>query len=1071
MRCPVCGTDNQPEARFCFSCGTRLEASPARETRKTVTIVFCDMARSTELGERLDPEALRRVMTRYFDTLRTVLERHGGTVEKFIGDAVMAVFGVPQLHEDDALRAVRAADEMRHALDRLNAELEREMGITIAARIGVNTGPVLTVQSGQGLVTGDAVNAAARLEQAAQPGTILLGQSTYRLVRDAVTVEPVDDLRVKGKSEALAAVRLLSVIPLAEAHARHLDSPMVGRESELELLRQSYQRAVAQRACQLFTLLGSAGVGKSRLVAEFLAGVSDEASVMRVRCLAYGEGITYWPIAEAIRQAARVAEEDTRTEAQVKLGKLVTGREADRVAPLIAELMGLTEGGSAQDDLFWAVRTLLESLATERPLVAVIDDIHWAEPTLLDLIEYVADWSRDSAILLLCPARPELLDTRPGWGGGKLNAASLLLEPLGSDASHELITNLLGAQLPATIGERISRAAEGNPLFVEEMISMLVDDGRLRSEGSSYELVGEVEDLDVPPTIEALLSSRLERLSPGERSVAEHAAVVGRVFELTAVVELAAGSVDGEGNGNGTATRVRGDLMGLLRKELIRPDRSGVSRDESFRFRHQLIRDAAYGGLPKEERAALHERFAGWLERRAGERIPEYEEIVGYHLEQAVRYRREVGLQRPDDADLATRAGRHLASAGRKAVALTDLKGSVNLLTRARDLLPPDDPDRPLLGAELALALTEVGTDDEVEQVLQDSTAGAGRLGDERLLAHVQIMGGILGGRISASGRWRMGAADLEWANQVEPLARRAIEIFTAAGDHLGLARSWEVVGGVGWSRGRIADEELAVDEALRHARAAGSTREEAELMFVLTRDLVQGPTPVKDGIARCQQILRETKGDRTIESYMFHALAHLQARLGEFEAARDFASRYRAKLWESGQVASYWIGSEVTSEVEEMAGKWEAAVDMLQEGIANLRGMASTHLLLARLARDLAAVGRDEDAEQAALETMSGGWTRGTAVSAATMAGIRARQGQFDEALGLIDQAAANFAGTDFMGWHAEVLDDRAEVMRLAGRQDDAAAAARQAIALCEQKGDVVSAARLRARHAVLLA
>jgi class 3 adenylate cyclase/tetratricopeptide (TPR) repeat protein len=1055
MQCPSCGTQNMPEARFCHSCGARLEPVAAqRETRKTVTVVFCDLARSTELGERLDPEALRRVMTRYFETLRAVLERHGGTVEKFIGDAVMAVFGVPQLHEDDALRAVRAAHEMRQALARLNEQLGQEMGVTINARIGVNTGPVVTVHNGEGLVTGDAVNVAARLEQAAEPGTILLGQSTHRLVRDAVSVEAVDAIAAKGKSEPLAAVRLLSVSPLAEAHARRLDSPMVGRQSELAAIRQSYERAAGQRACQLFTLLGPAGAGKSRLVAEFLAELSDQASVVRGRCLPYGEGITYWPIAEAVRQLAGISEQDSRTEAQVKLGKLVAGSEADRVTPLIAELVGLVEGGSPQEDLFWAVRTMLETLAADRPLVAVMDDIHWAEPTLLDLIDYVADWSRDSPILLLCPARPELLDTRPNWGGGKLNAASLLLEPLADDASEELITNLLGGtRLPLAVGERISQAAEGNPLFVEEMIGMLVDEGRLRREDGRYSLVGDIDRIDVPPTIEALLTARLERLSAGERSVAERAAVVGRIFELPAVLELAAMGR----NGNREPSEVRANLMGLVRKELVRPDRSTRGPDETYRFRHQLIRDAAYGGLPKEERATLHERFAEWLERRAGERIAEYEEIVGYHLEQAVRYRGEVGIRGADDADLATRAGGHLASAGRKAVARSDIRASVNLLTRALDLLPADDPDRPLLGVDLALSMGEIGTDEQVAEVLDAAARVADRLDDERLRQHVNVMGWYIGGRVLESG-WRLQGWDPGLADEIEPLVRHAIEVFTAADDHLGLTRAWQLVGQVAFMRGRMAAEERATEQALVHARAAGAARDEAELMFTLSRDVVQGPAAVADGIARCEQVLREKQGERAIEGYMFHALMHLRARLGQFEEARRLGQLYRERLREAGQEYSYWDATTCTAEVDELAGDYEAAARALGEAMANL---PEPTFISSRLARNLVALGRISEAEEVAGREIKSRYGRVLALSA--MAGVRARQARFDEALALSDEALAAFEGTDLLGWHAEVLEDRADVLRLAGRPDDAEAAARQALGLYERKGDIVSAARVR--------
>jgi len=1028
-----------------------------------VTVLFCDVARSTELGERLDPEALRRVMTRYFESMRAVLERHGGTVEKFIGDAVMAVFGVPVLHEDDALRAVRAADEMRAALDALNRELEADMGVAIAARIGVNTGPVVAAESGQqgqGMVTGDTVNTAARLQQAAQPGEILLGRSTYRLVRDAVTVEPLGDMDLKGKSEAQAAVRLLSVRVLADAHTRRLDSPMVGRGSEFAQLRQAYGRAVEQRTCQLFTLLGPAGVGKSRLVAEFLSSVSAEARVIRGRCLSYGEGITYWPIGEAVRQAAGIADEDSRADALATLDSLALaagGPNADRVGPLVAEMIGLVPGSTAQEELFWALRTLFESLATERPLVVLIEDIHWAEPPLLDLIDYICDWSRDSPILLLCPARPELLESRPGWGGGKFNASALLLEPLDDDASDELIENLLGgAALPATLRERIMKAAEGNPLFVEEMLGMLVDEGRLRRVDETYELVGAAEGMAVPPTIGALLAARLERLSAGERSAAERGAVVGRIFELPAVIELA---------GSGSASDTRTNVMGLVRKELVRLDRSAASRDETFRFRHQLIRDAAYEAIPKEERAGLHERFAEWLTRRAGDRLPEYEEIVGYHLEQAYRYHRQLGAQ-TDDHDLAVRAARHLAAAARRAVARSDVRTTVNLMSRARELLPPDDPDRPLIAVDLLTALTETpGSGEAADALVPTAMAEADALGDERIRAHVAVQVRLLGGRQDQQ-RWRLGGEDRPWAAETEPIARRAIETFRAAGDEGGLAKAWRLLGHLGWTRGRIADEQVAVEEALRHAEAAGDQREKAELLFVLSRDLVQGPTPVTEGITRCEQVLRRAGGDRTIEGYMFHALGHLLARVGDFEAARAHSRRYRSILWESGQQIAYWFFTEVEADVELIAGNVDAAAEIFAEGSRKLADIkAPMGLHSGYTARALALAGRYAEATQAAQQPLAGDDWRGRALAQAATARVLAVEGRLDEAISYIDEAVAAFGETDMVPFRADVLMDRGDILARAGRHDEAVAATREALALYELKGDVVSAARLRRR------
>ena len=460
--CPSCGQENPEGFRLCGMCGSPLAVEPERsgDVRKVVTVVFCDVAGYTAAGERLDPEALRRLQSRYFADVRAALERHGGKVEKFIGDAAMAVFGIPQVHEDDALRAVRAAADVREAVAALGLE----------GRIGVNTGEVVA-GAGDALVTGDAVNVAARLEQSAEPGEILIGEDTFRLVRDAVDAEPVEPLRLKGKQEVVAAYRLSSVGADQAGVARRLRSPLVGRRRELELLRNAFERMAGERACHLFTVLGPAGVGKSRLVAEFLDGV--DATVLRGRCLPYGEGITFWPLHEVLE----------------KVG------DDERARPAL-DLLGGT--AAAPEELFLAVRRLLEALARERPLAVVFDDLQWAEPTFLDLVEHVADWSRDAPILLVCLARPELLDARRGWGGDKFNATSVLLEPLGAEESGHLLANLLGsAHLPAEASARITEAAEGNPLFVEELLAMLIDEGRLerRNAGVRRDVVGVAEHL------------------------------------------------------------------------------------------------------------------------------------------------------------------------------------------------------------------------------------------------------------------------------------------------------------------------------------------------------------------------------------------------------------------------------------------------------------------------------------------------------------------------------------------------------------------------------------------------
>ncbi|TML82810.1 MAG: zinc-ribbon domain-containing protein [Actinobacteria bacterium] len=584
--CPSCGSENPEGFRFCGSCGAALaEAPSAREVRKTVTILFCDVTGSTALGERLDSESLRRVMERYFTLAREVLERHGGTVEKFIGDAVMAVFGVPVVHEDDALRAARAAHELR-----------------------------------------EAVNVAARLEQAAEPGDILIGDATRQLAEGALELERIEPVEAKGKSEPLLAYRLLGVRADMPGFERRFDAPFVGRGGELEQLVQAHARAVRDSSCQLFTVLGPAGIGKSRLVLEFVESQRD-AIVLRGRCLAYGDGITYFPLVEILEQIA----------ADPELGRvLAADAEARGLVNTVSTSIGLaSEEVVSREDTFRAVRRLIETLAASRPVMLIVDDVHWAEPTLLDLLDHIADWSREAPILLLCMARPEFLDSRPGWGGGKMNAATILLEPLSEQEAETLIENLrVGSDLSDRVRQRITASAEGNPLFVEQMLALLA-----QNDGNG--------DVIVPPTIQALLATRLEQLPSGERIAAERASVIGKEFWRTALMEI---------GGESSA------LPGLVRKELIRPYRSAIFPiEDAFRFRHQLIRDAAYDGMPKELRSELHERFGRWLETNRSE----YEEIVGYHFEQAFRLKEQLGPVDDELRALAGRAGQLLGRAGR----------------------------------------------------------------------------------------------------------------------------------------------------------------------------------------------------------------------------------------------------------------------------------------------------------------------------------------------------------------------------------------------------------------------
>ena len=613
--CASCGRDNPPGAGFCNSCGAALASQAAsREVRKTVTVLFCDLTGSTALGEQTDPEALRALLARYFERMKAIVEAHGGTVEKFIGDAVMAVFGVPAAHEDDALRACRAAVEMRDALPELG----------IAGRIGVNTGEVVTGTE-ERLATGDAVNVAARFEQAAAPGEVLIGEPTLALVREAVAAEPVEPLTLKGKSHPVPAYRLVSVLDAPErSHA----SRFVGRERELRSLAEAWERAQAQPRCELVTVVGDAGVGKSRLVSEALTGIA--ARVVRGRCLPYGEGITYWPVVEVVKQLAVLPADPA-------------------AAAAIRSVLGESEVGTSGDEIAWAFRKLLEEQA---PLVVVFDDIQWGEETFLDLVESTALLSSGAPLLLLCMARPELVERRPSWPG------TLRLEPLPAEQADALIGDAVSDELR----ERIARAAGGNPLFISEMLAMAAEDG----------------DVDVPPTLKALLAARLDQLDEAERRVLERGSVEGEIFHRGGVQALAP-----------EETQVTTRLAALVRRQLVRPDRAQIAGDDGYRFRHLLIRDAAYDALPKAVRADLHARFADWLDEH-GQSLVERDEIVGYHLEQASRYRAQLGQP---DADSADRAAARLTAAGNRAIDRQDYRGGAALLIAAAELVRPHRTD------------------------------------------------------------------------------------------------------------------------------------------------------------------------------------------------------------------------------------------------------------------------------------------------------------------------------------------------------------------------------------------
>ncbi|HUF58652.1 MAG TPA: adenylate/guanylate cyclase domain-containing protein [Actinomycetota bacterium] len=1025
------------------------------EVRKTVTVLFCDITGSTSLGEQLDPESLRSLMSRFFEEMQVVLERHGGTVEKYIGDAVMAVFGIPSVHEDDALRAVRAATEMRDSLASLNKELERDRGVAIQSRIGVNTGDVVAGDSAarQSLVTGDAVNVAARLEQAAGPGEILIGSPTMSLVRDAVIGEPVEPLTLKGKTGAVAAFRLVEVGRDSLGVTRRLDTPMVGRARELDALREAFARATADSSCVLATILGAPGVGKSRLVEEFLAGLPEESTIVRGQCLSYGDGITYWPVVEMLTGVASILDSDGPAEVRPKIDALLRGAEDAAIASeRLAEFLGLAGATASPEETNWAIRKLFEALASDRPLIAAFEDIHWAEPGLLDLIEHVAEWTRDAPILLVCPARPELREVRPGWGGQAM-ATTLLLEPLSQNESDQLIAGLLGrSDTPLTVAARVMEAAEGNPLFVEQMVAMLIDDGLVRPETDGWVVTGDLSHLTVPPTIAGLLQARLDRLTPEEQRVIERGAVEGRVFHWGSVTDLSSDLAPGD---------VGRHLMALHRRDLIGPEQALFGGSEAFRFRHALIRDAAYERIPKRVRSQLHEGHARWLERIAAERLPEFEEVLAYHLEQAAALRSELGPLDDHGRELAGEAAVRLASGGRRAVARGDLLGASKLFDRAVALMDTDDPVRIDLLERLGTAAIHAGALERAKSAFDEASETSSRQGDRRREIRARLAQLLLRSQMEPEG-----ATEL-----LKREAEKAIPVLEELGDDEGLARAWSALSEVGLMWCRASDIETASERAAFHAQRAG---DRAALPDVALSRMVApflGMARPEEGIQRCEEIRAWLPEDRFIGAMADMLEGGCLGQLGLFEEGRRQQRRALEVVLDLGQ--KLWVGrvSMNASWLEILAGDLEAAEGFLRRGmemLGSIRELGSRSTLAADLAHVLYEQGRFEDAAEMIGVSENLG-ASDDLVNQVTARGIRAkllaREERTEEAIAVVDEAVSMTKGIDFWDTLSGTFENLAEVYRLAGRRDDAIAALGRALDVCERKGAVPAVERIRAK------
>jgi class 3 adenylate cyclase/tetratricopeptide (TPR) repeat protein len=1028
-------------------------ASP--EQRKTVTIVFCDLTGSTAMGEQLDPESLRHVLRRYYAKMEAILTAHGGSVEKFIGDAVMAVFGVPALHEDDALRASRAACEMRDSVVELNRELEEEWGAAIQVRIGVNTGEVVTTadrQGAEGFVVGDPVNTAARFEQAAEPGEVVIGDNTYRLIRDAARAERLEPLTLKGKAQPVVAWRLLDVDHRAPGLARRLDSPLVGRERELAMLEQAVSGAIAESAVHMISIIAPAGTGKSRLTQELVRIIGDRAEIVVGHCLPYGDGITFWPMREILHALAGIGLDEPATEARRKLELLVPeSDEAPMIRERLAGILNLADPSPHPEETFWALRRLFETLARERPLAMIVDDIHWAEATLLDLIEYLVGWTRGVPLIIVCPTRPELLETRPTWTAARPEATSVVLPPLAEQESRVLLDNLLGGAIPPGLADRVVQATEGNPLFVEELVRILIDDGHLVQTDGVWHAAETAGEFTIPPSIEALLAARLDRLSIPERAVLERAAVIGREFWWSAVSAMSPLE---------ERPAVSGMLHSLARREFIRPTISAFMGEDAFRFGHVLMRDATYRAMGKLARAGLHESFAEWLLRKVGDRAAEYEEILGFHLEAAHLLLKRLAPLDEQGRDLGRRAATYLSTAGRRAFARGDMSAAAALLRRAGEVLPKRDLGRVRLLPDLGEALLELGRFPDALGVLDEAVTLAQEEGDGALAEQAALV--RLAVQLYAP------ADDTDWSHAVEAEVARAIPIFERADDEAGLALAWRLRYGLLGAACRFGEAADAAIQVIEHATRASEPRMASRGAAGYALSALYGPTPVAEAIERCEGLIEQVADDRRTAALITATLAQLQAMTGNIDRARTLQSEAQAILSELGGVLGAATSTDF-ARIELLAGNREGACDALQADYQALKSMGDQFLaasvggMLAHVLYLLDDLGRAESVAREVQDLAGADDVDAQAAWRSVLGLVNARRGEAAEAVRLAEESVALRRETDSPTLLAAALADLGAVLDLIGREEGAGAAREEALRLYEAKGDTASAARLQ--------
>jgi class 3 adenylate cyclase/tetratricopeptide (TPR) repeat protein len=1028
-----------------------------RRERRTVTVLFADLVGSTALGERLDAEVFDSILEEYAAIARDAIARHGGTVEKFAGDGVLAVFGVPTVHEDDALRAGRAAVAFRDGVAALAARIARDLPVELEMRMALHTGEVVAPEgSDDRLVAGDTVNTAARLQSAAGPGEILLGASTASLLADAAVTDQIDAVVLKGKAHPVPAFRLLSIRPGAEAITRRLDGPLVGRRAELAALENVFDDVVRHRIPRILTVVGPPGIGKSRLVAAFAATAQVQARFHRGRCLPYGDGIAYWPIRELLFDAAGISASDDRNTARRELDRLMSAApDGPALSSRLQALFRLNDEAITAAEIPSVIRRTFETLAAERPLVAILDDVQWADPEMLDVLESVAERSTGSSILLLTIARPELAERRPEWFA-RPELSIIRLDTLAPEETQILVATLLGRDATTQIGALIAEAAEGNPLFVEQLVAMLRDGGRLDGLAASS-VADEGSALPIPASIQALLAARLDALPALDRSILQRGSVVGRTFWWGAVSEL---SPEPDRVGVGSS------LARLVRSDFLRPDQSIFDADEAYRFRHLLVRDAAYSSLSKTDRAELHAGFADWLVTRVGDRAEEYAEILGYHYEQSFEYNRAIlGTDGDERERVGNAAAAWLADAARRARARADSRSAAKLASRVLVLRPLPDPGSRSLLPEFIDSLLDLGDFASADDWLDQGRVAADDANDELLDAWCLVV------------RSRLGSLRREnnatLSEESLATATRAFERFS---DERGLAQIVRDRATRAWGLGRMVEAAKEFEAAALHAQRGGLLAEAANDRSFALVALSIGPLSVDETLAAADVALASDIDPQSAAEVNIMRSTAL-ASVGRIDEARVAFHEGQSILLELGH--QWWaegVRGQLAAFIEKQAGDLDAARDLLEGGVRAAeaigeRSYASTTVAL--LADVLCDLGRFEEALE--MSRVSEDSSNPEDVMSEVMwrsarARALANGGQRREAEQLMARALELAESTDMTGFRGDVWRHAADMGSTLDRsQADQIAALDEARRLYTEKGWSVMSDRMQDRIGAL--